>query len=547
VLHDLRLHRARLLRGLAFLRRNGVAGFLRRQALSITSEPPVAWRAYRDWLAREPRASRSSVAPLPRTSLLVPVFRPARGELEALYESLRAQSHADFELCLATDGLAERDVARSLERLAARDARVRLAPPAARGGISAATNRAAAVATGAVVALLDQDDLLPPDALLVVADAFAGDPELDLVYTDEDQLESWGLRDAPRFKPGPSPTLLLGVNYVMHLLALRRSLFDALGGLRSAFDGAQDHDLALRGLERARRARHLRRVAYTWRRSRASVAGGAAAKPWAYEAGRRAVEDAARRRGLPLAAVRPTPVAGVYALEPAPRRDALACHVVFARGADAPRWNASFAAVRDELRVLASHDGRWPEADALAQGALLVVAQDLAPDAEALRAAARLAAWPGIGALSFAARGRGPAPVHLGYSVDRAGRAEAVPHGGLAALCPHEVATSCGGLLLFGPAVACRAVAFAGALLRDEDVACLGLASFMGERSTLFVPRPVLVAASPAPPRALDLTLSPLWPAVAAGLPDSFFEDGADRFCPRHPLLAAAGHPAPAR
>jgi len=462
-------------------------------------------------------------------------------------------------------------VRRALAALAARDARVRVAPELAHAGIAAATGRAAALASGAVLALVDQDDVLPPDALLAVAAAFADDPALDLAYTDEDQLETWGLRAAPRFKPGPSPLLLLGVNYVMHLLALRRPLFEALDGLRPGFDGAQDHDLALRGFERARRTQHLRHVSYSWRRSPASVAGGAAAKPWAYEAGRRAVEDAVARRGLPVAQVRHTDVPGVYALALAQRAQPLPCRVVAATPAELARFEPALRDTAPELQVLSTHVGAAPAEAFDGSAALLWIGAGIAPGAgetgetdeadeadegstamdmaaatDALRTLARFAAFPGAGAVAAATRARdGPRPLHLGLSLDRTGRATPIPCHGLAALCPREVATACDGLVLATAPVAARARALAGAPLGDEDVACLALASHALGLAVYFVPRPGVSSLQAERTGALELARSRLWPEIARDLPEDFFEAGADRFCPRHPLLVAAGFPPP--
>jgi hypothetical protein len=83
-----------------------------------------------------------------------------------------------------------------------------------------------------------------------------------------------------------------------HLLVVRKSLVDELGGLRPEFDGAQDYDLMLRATEKAREIVHVPHVLYHWRIIAGSAAGDTTAKPWAYEAGRRAVEDALARRGI---------------------------------------------------------------------------------------------------------------------------------------------------------------------------------------------------------------------------------------------------------
>jgi GT2 family glycosyltransferase len=84
---------------------------------------------------------------------------------------------------------------------------------------------------------------------------------------------------------------------------VRRSVFEAVGGLRSSFDSAQDYDLALRTTAVARRVYHLRRVLYHWRKTDGSAALRLEAKPTALEAGRRALADAAARMDPPAAAV----------------------------------------------------------------------------------------------------------------------------------------------------------------------------------------------------------------------------------------------------
>ena len=56
-------------------------------------------------------------------------------------------------------------------------------PPAAS---PTATNAALELATGQYIALLDHDDTLTPDALQHVADQIATDPDLDMIYSDED-------------------------------------------------------------------------------------------------------------------------------------------------------------------------------------------------------------------------------------------------------------------------------------------------------------------------------------------------------------------------
>ena len=62
--------------------------------------------------------------------------------------------------------------------------------------------------------------------------------------------------------------------------------------------GAKTFDIMLRATEQARRVVHIPRVLYHWRVVAGSAAGDPDAKPWAYDASRRVLEDAVVRRGI---------------------------------------------------------------------------------------------------------------------------------------------------------------------------------------------------------------------------------------------------------
>jgi GT2 family glycosyltransferase len=261
--------------------------------------------AYREWVkategpAAEPGSALGDrdLAEGPLVSVVVPVYRPDLDLFEEAIGSVLAQTYPRLELCLCDDGSGDPDLTKALARAAAGDERVRVVALGENGGISAATNRAIEASTGEWIAFLDQDDLLAAEALEAVVRAVLADPEADVVYTDDDKIDMEGRRFAPQFKPDWCPDLLLSCAYWSHLVVIRRTLVEEVGGLRSAFDGSQDHDLELRVSESARQIVHVPRVLYHWRAVPGSAAGDAAAKPWANEAGRRAVEDALVRRG----------------------------------------------------------------------------------------------------------------------------------------------------------------------------------------------------------------------------------------------------------
>src|SRR4029453_8726874 len=122
-------------------------------------------------------------------------------------------------------------------------------------------------------ALLDHDDELTPDALLEVAELLDRHPDTDVVYTDEDKLDFDGTHVDAFFKPDWSPEYLRSTMYLGHLVVYRRSVVEAAGGFRSAFDGSQDYDLALRVSERTGRVRHVPGVLYHWRKTQGSAPG----------------------------------------------------------------------------------------------------------------------------------------------------------------------------------------------------------------------------------------------------------------------------------
>ncbi|MGH9069412.1 MAG: glycosyltransferase family 2 protein, partial [Acidimicrobiales bacterium] len=247
----------------------------------------------------------------PIFTVAVPVYRPELWFLRRCVESVRAQSWPHWELCLCDDGSGDPALAGYLRHLARRDRRIRVASLAANAGISTATDRAVALGSGGFVALLDHDDELVPHAFATMAGAVVASAGADVLYSDEDKLDQDGRPFGPRFKPDWSPDYLLTTPYLGHLLVVRRSLWDGIGGLRPEMDGSQDYDLMLRATEAARSVVHVPEVLYHWRIVTGSAAGDHTAKPWAYAATGRALGAALDRRGED-ATLEPGPMPGMW-------------------------------------------------------------------------------------------------------------------------------------------------------------------------------------------------------------------------------------------
>jgi O-antigen biosynthesis protein len=235
----------------------------------------------------------------PRFSILTPVYETPPAVLRKMLQSVQRQGFEDWELCLVDDCSKQPQVQTIIERAQATDPRIRVMRRDANGGIVAASNDALEMAHGEFVVLLDHDDELHPDALAHVAEAIDANSEADYVYTDEDKIDLNGHHSNPFFKPDWSPERLRTQMYTCHLSVLRRSLVEAVGGFDSEFEGSQDWDLVLRVTEQARAVVHIPRVLYHWRILETSAAAAAEAKPWAFEAGKRAVQAHCDRIGLP--------------------------------------------------------------------------------------------------------------------------------------------------------------------------------------------------------------------------------------------------------
>ncbi len=266
---------------------------------------------------------------MPRFSILTPVYETPPRVLRKMLRSVANQSCGDWEHCLVDDGSAAPHIREILDTAAAADPRFRVAYREPNAGIVAASNDALAIAKGEFVVLLDHDDLLHPDALAEVAEAIDAAPDADYVYTDEDKVDERGFHSGPFFKPDWSPERMRTQMYTCHMSVLRRSLTNEVGGFDARFEGSQDWDLVLRVTERSRRVLHVPKVLYHWRTIATSAAsGGEDVKPWAFEAGPRAVQAHCDRIGLPAEVEMDPGDSGVLHLRPRLREQPLVSIVI---------------------------------------------------------------------------------------------------------------------------------------------------------------------------------------------------------------------------
>ncbi|MGH9016044.1 MAG: glycosyltransferase family 2 protein [Acidimicrobiia bacterium] len=209
---------------------------------------------------------------MPRLSLVAPLSSAAEPRLRETVASLNGQTCPEWELVRAD---------------------------LASGEPIEAVNAALRKASGEFFALLDPGDTIAPTAVSRVLEAVDAAPDVDHLYTDEDEIDALGRTSNPFYKPAWSPDRLRCQPYTGRLGLLRRSLVEEVGGLRAGFEGAEEHDLVLRVTERARRIVHVPEVLYHRHIPSATHPSGSAIPPRASEAGRRAIAEHLARVGFP--------------------------------------------------------------------------------------------------------------------------------------------------------------------------------------------------------------------------------------------------------
>lgn len=242
----------------------------------------------------------ASIADPPLISVVMPVYNPKPPWLRDAIESVKSQRYHHWQLCIADDCSTDPEIRKTLEEEQKKDSRIQVVFREKNGHISRCSNSALELAQGSWVALLDHDDLLPPDALIWVARKILEDQDAQLIYSDEDKIDGYGERSSPYFKPDWNPSLIEGQNLFSHLGVYRTDLLRRVGGFRVGFEGSQDYDLLLRCVDCAghHSVRHIPRVLYHWRVHQQSTASGNGAKPYVVAAAEKALQEHVQRLGI---------------------------------------------------------------------------------------------------------------------------------------------------------------------------------------------------------------------------------------------------------
>jgi glycosyltransferase involved in cell wall biosynthesis len=237
--------------------------------------------------------------------VFTPTYRSGES-IQRAYASLRAQTHGNWEWIIVDDSDDDGATFRMLSELARPDHRIGVFKPHAHSGVLGKVKRwACRLANGRILAELDHDDELTPNALADVVRAFhhfdgssPARPLAGFVYTDFAEVrpdggavtygddwafgygsyrwERWGERtlavaSAPNVN---AKTIRHIVGVPNHLRAWRRDAYDDIGGHGRHIHVADDYELLVRTFLRTRMARVPRLGYLQWRNPSGAIQHG---------------------------------------------------------------------------------------------------------------------------------------------------------------------------------------------------------------------------------------------------------------------------------
>lgn len=260
-------------------------------------------RYFDKWINNtEKKQKRTAISPKyqPLISVVVPVYNVLTEQLWECIASVEDQLYDNWELILVDDCSTMASVREALKPYENKE-KIHIIYRSQNGNISRCTNDGIAATKGEFIAFMDCDDVITEDALLEMVIKLNENPDYDFIYSDEDKLTDDGKRRySPFFKPDWSPDFFMSQMYTNHLAIYRASIVKKIGGLRFAYDGAQDYDFTLRFMEQSdnKRVGHIPKILYHWRARPESLAAAPSAKSYALESVKNAKIDMLKRRGI---------------------------------------------------------------------------------------------------------------------------------------------------------------------------------------------------------------------------------------------------------
>ncbi|HET7536114.1 MAG TPA: glycosyltransferase [Candidatus Didemnitutus sp.] len=218
-------------------------------------------------------------------------------QLQELAATLVAQFYPKWQLALVLPHDAPTDVFSAARILARDDTRIRVQQASARN-FAAALTTAARASNATHLTLVPGHSRLSADALLQIAEVVARQPDVELVYTDEDRMDDAGKCSDPKFKPDWSPALALSGLFPGNLSVVRQDRFVEAGAFRESSVLVPWYDVLLRIGDKLATEK-VAHAAYVCHHARASVPATTDLAHPSIEQARAALAETFERRHWP--------------------------------------------------------------------------------------------------------------------------------------------------------------------------------------------------------------------------------------------------------
>jgi len=209
---------------------------------------------------------------LPRLAVVTPSYNTGR-HIGAAIRSVLDQDYADFDYLVMDGGSTDNTV----EVLKSFGNRLRWVSQKDNGQADA-IRRGFQQTTGEILTWLNSDDTYAPGAFRAIAEFFAANPDVSLVYGNADYTDADGSLISPciHVEPYKPQRLFYYSDYIVQPAAFfRRSAYEAVGGVDPSLHFAMDYDLWIKIARRFKVAYLPRHLAdFRWLYDNKTATGG---------------------------------------------------------------------------------------------------------------------------------------------------------------------------------------------------------------------------------------------------------------------------------
>jgi glycosyltransferase involved in cell wall biosynthesis len=201
------------------------------------------------------------MSPVPLVSIILPTYNGARFLSDSI-ASCVAQTYQNWELVIVDDASTDR-TPEIIGQWRARDQRILSVRNATNRKLPGSLNVGFSQAHGEFLTWTSDDNLFLPRALEDMAEVLQRDPNIQIVYADEIDIDAQGRETGQASKE--EPERLIYLNCIRGCFLYRAGVSQGLGGYDETRFLAEDYDYWLRAYTRGFKFHHLRRALYKYR------------------------------------------------------------------------------------------------------------------------------------------------------------------------------------------------------------------------------------------------------------------------------------------